>query len=59
MRIRKVSDRYKVECFAGEKVNGTARQWMSCLNRLRGSREGRHWGYPTGMGYDGAKGFLQ
>ena len=59
MRIRKVGNRYQVECFAGEKVNGhcpsvdvlfesAAKEAGACAVGI----------LLTGMGHDGAKGLL-
>lgn len=59
MRIRKVSDRYKVECFEGDKVNGH-RPSVDILFESVAKEAGKDAVgiILTGMGYDGAKGLL-
>jgi len=59
MRIKKVSDRYKVECFEGEKVNGH-RPSVDVLFESVAKEAGKNavGVILTGMGYDGAKGLL-
>jgi len=59
MRIRKVSDRYKVECFAGEKVNGHCPSVDVLFESVaREAGKDAIGVILTGMGYDGAKGLL-
>lgn len=59
MRIKKVGERYKVECFAGEKVNGHCPS-VDVLFESVAKEAGSHAVgiILTGMGYDGAKGLL-
>lgn len=59
MRVKKVSDRYRVECFEGEKVNGHCPS-VDVLFESVAKEAGQHaiGVILTGMGYDGAKGLL-
>lgn len=59
MRIRKSAGRYKVECFAGEKVNGHCPS-VDVLFESVAKEAGKDavGVILTGMGYDGAKGLL-
>ena len=60
MRVRKVGDRYKVECFEGEKVNGH-RPSVDVLfeSVARAAGPNAVGVILTGMGHDGAKGLLE
>jgi len=59
MTIKKIGDKYKVECFAGEKVNGH-RPSVDVLfeSVAREAKDNAIGVILTGMGYDGAKGLL-
>jgi len=59
MRIKKVSDRYRVECFEGEKINGHCPS-VDVLFESVAKEAGKNaiGVILTGMGYDGAKGLL-
>lgn len=59
MRIKKLGDRYKVECFEGEKVNGHCPS-VDVLFESAAKEAGSNaiGVILTGMGYDGAKGLL-
>ncbi|MGE5630372.1 MAG: protein-glutamate methylesterase/protein-glutamine glutaminase [Caulobacteraceae bacterium] len=59
MRIKKVGDKYKVECFKGDKVNGHCPS-VDVLFESVAKECGRNaiGIILTGMGYDGAKGLL-
>jgi len=59
MKIRKAGERYKVECFRGEKVNGHCPS-VDVLFESVAREAGNHavGVILTGMGYDGAKGLL-
>ena len=59
MVIKKVSGRYKVECFAGEKVNGHCPSVDVLFESVaREAGKDAVGVILTGMGYDGAKGLL-
>lgn len=59
MKIKKVGDRYKVECFTGEKVNGHCPSVDVLFESVaREAGEKAIGVILTGMGYDGAKGLL-
>ena len=59
MRLRKIGERYKVECFAGEKVNGHCPSIDVLFESVAKEAGDRAIGIIlTGMGYDGAKGLL-
>lgn len=59
MRVKKIGERYKIECFEGEKVNGHCPSVDVLFDSVA-----KHAGQNaigvilTGMGYDGAKGLL-
>lgn len=59
MKIKKIGDRYKVECFEGAKVNGHCPS-VDVLFDSVAKEAGRNavGVILTGMGYDGAKGLL-
>lgn len=59
IRIKKVGDKYRVECFKGEKVNGHCPS-VDVLFESVAKEAGRNsiGIILTGMGYDGAKGLL-
>ena len=59
MIIRRVGDRYKVECFEGEKVNGHCPS-VDVLFESVAKEAGKNaiGVILTGMGYDGAKGLM-
>lgn len=59
MKIKKIGDKYKVECFEGEKVNGHCPS-VDVLFESVAKEAGRNavGVILTGMGYDGAKGLL-
>jgi two-component system chemotaxis response regulator CheB len=59
MRIKKVGDRYKVECFQAERINGHCPS-VDVLFESVAKEAGSHaiGIILTGMGYDGAKGLL-
>lgn len=59
MKIRKVGERYKIECFAGEKVNGhcpSVDVLFESVARVAGEKATGV--ILTGMGHDGARGLL-
>lgn len=59
MRIKKVGDRYKVECFEGDKVNGHCPSVDVLFDSVAKEAGDKAIGVIlTGMGYDGAKGLL-
>lgn len=59
MRLKKVGDRYRVECFEGEKVNGHCPSIDVLFESVaKEVGEGAIGVILTGMGYDGAKGLL-
>lgn len=59
MKIRKVGDRYKVECFHGDKINGHCPSVDVLFESVAKEAGDRAIGILlTGMGYDGAKGLL-
>lgn len=59
MRLKKLNDRYRVECFKGEKVNGHCPS-IDILFESVAKEAGQNavGVILTGMGYDGAKGLL-
>lgn len=59
MRIKKIGDAYKVECFEGERVNGHCPSVDVLFESVAKSVGKNSIGIIlTGMGYDGAKGLL-
>ncbi len=59
MRLKKVGERFKVECFEGEKVNGHCPSVDVLFESVAKEAGNRAIGIIlTGMGYDGAKGLL-
>ena len=59
MRLKKVGERYRVECFEGEKVNGHCPSIDILFESVaKEVGEGAIGVILTGMGYDGAKGLL-
>ncbi len=59
MKIKKIGDRYRVECFHGEKVNGHCPSVDVLFESVAKEAGNRALGLIlTGMGYDGAKGLL-
>lgn len=59
MVLRHVGDRYKVECFEGEKVNGHCPSVDVLFESVAKEAGGSAIGVIlTGMGYDGAKGLM-
>lgn len=59
MIIRKIGDRYKVECFEGEKVNGHCPSVDVLFESVAAAAGKDAVGVIlTGMGYDGAKGLM-
>jgi len=60
MKVKKVSNRYKVECYNGEKVNGHCPSVDILFESVAREAGANAVGIIlTGMGYDGAKGLLQ
>lgn len=59
MKVRKIGNKYNVECFLGEKVNGHCPS-VDVLFESVAKEAGKHavGVILTGMGYDGAKGLL-
>ncbi|MFC5471726.1 chemotaxis response regulator protein-glutamate methylesterase [Cohnella suwonensis] len=59
VRVRKIGDSYKVECFQGDKVNGHCPSVDVLFDSIAKEAGNRAVGVIlTGMGYDGAKGLL-
>lgn len=59
MKVKKLGDRYRVECFEGEKVNGHCPSVDILFESVAKEAGSRAIGIIlTGMGYDGAKGLL-
>lgn len=59
MRIKKVGDKYRVECFKGDKVNGHRPSVDVLFESVAKEAGSNAIGIIlTGMGYDGAKGLL-
>jgi len=59
MRLKKVGDRYRVECYEGEKVNGHCPSIDVLFDSVAKAAGDQAIGIIlTGMGYDGAKGLL-
>ncbi|MDF2587657.1 MAG: cheB5 [Anaerocolumna sp.] len=59
MKIKKIGDRYRVECFHGEKVNGHCPSVDVLFESVAKEAGSNAIGVIlTGMGYDGAKGLL-
>lgn len=59
MRVKKVGERYRVECFEGEKVNGHCPSIDVLFESVaKEVGDGALGIILTGMGYDGAKGLL-
>lgn len=60
MKIKRLGDRYKIECFEGEKVNGHCPSVDVLFEAVAKEAKNNAVGVIlTGMGYDGAKGLLQ
>ncbi len=60
MKIKKIGDRFRVECFDGEKVNGHCPSVDVLFESVAREAGDRAIGVIlTGMGYDGAKGLLE
>ncbi len=60
MKIKKIGDKYKIEVFAGEKVNGHCPSVDVLFESVAKECGDKALGVIlTGMGYDGAKGLLQ
>lgn len=59
MKVRKSGDKYRIECFAGEKVNGHCPSIDVLFDSVaREAGKSAIGVILTGMGYDGAKGLL-
>lgn len=59
MRVKKIGDYYKVECFEGDKINGHCPSVDVLFESVAKEAGNRSIGVIlTGMGYDGAKGLL-
>lgn len=59
MRIKKIGDRYKIECFSGERVNGHCPSVDVLFETVaKESAQDAIGIILTGMGYDGARGLL-
>lgn len=59
MNVKKVGDRYKVECFYGDKINGHCPSVDMLFESVAKEAGNNAVGVIlTGMGYDGAKGLL-
>jgi two-component system, chemotaxis family, protein-glutamate methylesterase/glutaminase len=59
MKIRKIGDKYKVECFQGDKVNGHCPSVDILFDSVAKEAGANAVGVIlTGMGYDGARGLL-
>lgn len=59
MKIKKVGDKYRVECFEGEKLNGHCPSVDILFESVAKEAGNQALGIIlTGMGYDGAKGLL-
>jgi len=59
MTVKRVGDRYRVECFEGEKVNGHCPSVDVLFESVAREAKNNAIGVIlTGMGYDGAKGLL-
>jgi two-component system chemotaxis response regulator CheB len=58
MRVKKIGTQIKVECFAGEKVNGHCPSVDVLFNSVVNFGANAVGVIMTGMGYDGAKGLL-
>lgn len=59
MMLRRIGDRYKVECFSGEKVNGHCPSVDVLFESVAKEAGSNAIGVIlTGMGYDGAKGLM-
>ncbi len=59
MKVNKVGNRYKVECFKGEKINGHCPSVDVLFESVAKTAGNKSIGIIlTGMGYDGAKGLL-
>ena len=59
MKIKKAGDKYRVECFEGDKVNGHCPSVDVLFESVAKEAGDKAVGIIlTGMGYDGAKGLL-
>lgn len=60
MRVKKISDFYRIECFKGEKVNGHCPSVDVLFNSVADeAKSGAVGVIMTGMGADGSKGLLK